>query len=493
MKVRIGFVAGWSPGEASRPGAGAAFLASFAVLALAQCGPVTVECADGGHAIGDGVSADIVTVDATVGEGDVIAISDGSITDGAADASVSSTRLRVGPARVVAIESRTPLARQFSDGTIMLATADALRSSDQGQRWSVVSPGYRSGSWQLVVQSGTRVRAFATGGSSEDGCDPTWSTWLCFSSAAAGFLGSYAEYESPVGSAVGGRRRFRVGLPGDSTALWSVHEANVFDGRLYLVLFRYEQRSERWRGQIVPGAVVSSHLVVATDAEASEFSYVSEIASERTAPLAYAGPLPLYYGADPTVRRLNNGDFLAVLRTSADDDDGHRKLDPAAVFSASTTEFTDLRDGYAGRFAVRGVFEPALDAERLYLGAAPTPPLLIARSRDRGATWTRRHHAFGGTVAALAESEDGAALLLAYGGLEYPRRGHAIELSTDRGETFSERVVLDDAREGFTSGTVQLIATGPRRFLLLYDLLPGYIRPTPGSYRVLARSIDVVD
>ena len=60
-------------------------------------------------------------------------------------------------------------------------------------------------------------------------------------------------------------------------------------------------------------------------------------------------------------------------------------------------------------------------------------------------------------------------LLLSYGSLSYPRRGHALLASTDGGYSWAKELATDSL---LTSGYTWLVRTGPGKFLWAVDSTP---------------------
>jgi hypothetical protein len=145
-----------------------------------------------------------------------------------------------------------------------------------------------------------------------------------------------------------------------------------------------------------------------------------------------------------------------------------------------------------GQWSYGGPCTP-LDSTRIYFGdSAPIPPLLIAVSDDNGATFDRGFIADrGGVDSSLAYDPEQNVLVLAYGGLTFPRKGIAIQYSLDQGATWSQPVTVA-YQEGFTDGNVFVGKVGPGKFVLLYSVSPRYRTLQTSEWTSYRRIIEII-
>lgn len=396
--------------------------------------------------------------------------------------------MTVGDPRLLAISQRTPLARRFGSTIHLSAGAEQLASED-GETWTAAAPAYTGGSWQLCAELDGEMTAYGYG-------------WLDAGSDEGTFTGTWTSYDGPEGALLSSGQFEVTSLPAPTSAgasLWAAHMVWVHEDTVYMSLWRYHLEEVEWRGELTWSWLVSGALVRGTAPGVTDtFEFVSYIAEEDSWPTLTSDALPLFYGADPAIAVPYEGRVVAAVRTSADDDDGYRPLDPEAVFSSSSAGFTDLRSDVRGSYTCSAVYDPPLDADRYYQGEADIPALGVAYSDDGGESWERTLLDEGGLTPMMAYDADADILVLTYAGLVYPRRGHALRYSLDAGETWSDPVHLeepDGTRLG-TSGASAIVSLGEGRFAWNTDHLPaGYVfagsSEQTDSYRIESRIIEI--
>eukprot|EP01047_Picozoa_sp_COSAG01_P044207 COSAG01_NODE_3981_length_5461_cov_4.420268_2_plen_303_part_00 len=117
-----------------------------------------------------------------------------------------------------------------------------------------------------------------------------------------------------------------------------------------------------WRGQPVVATLCETHLLrgaygVAgsaanrTLALSVSWRYLGLVASRSTIRGALdaeaSSPFPFYFASEPTMAAISDRHWVMVMRASADDDDGRRKLSPSDVLKNSTT-FSEWDSAIAG-------------------------------------------------------------------------------------------------------------------------------------------------
>lgn len=285
-----------------------------------------------------------------------------------------------------------------------------------------------------------------------------------------------------------------VGDLSNGTAAWQcagvspLPTAAGTNNRLALPLQRCQpEPGYPWRGENVTAVLCETHLLtgrykISGDATNSslridvEWQYSGLIASRSTIEGAAAAeavsPFPFYFASEPSLVALSPRHWVVAMRASADDDDGNRPLDPAAVMSNSST-FADWDDAIAGFCMYKGVFKPTVDSSsQFFTGKARNAPLAFARTTDGGATWRSAMMAPDqgvGVLPRLAFDPVTNVLLLSYGSLSYPRRGHGLLTSTDSGMSWGAERQIDSM---LTSGYTWLTRVGPGKFVLALDAAP---------------------
>ena len=99
--------------------------------------------------------------------------------------------------------------------------------------------------------------------------------------------------------------------------------------------------------------------------------------------------------------------------------------------------------------------------------ATKTPHLYMTTSSDGGKTWSDPRPIPGArSVCPRLLLLDNSVLALSFGRLYRPKQGNALMFSADGGETWSKRI---DIFPGLSSGYTDMVATGPDRFLYVFD------------------------
>lgn len=284
------------------------------------------------------------------------------------------------------------------------------------------------------------------------------------------------------------------GLPGNGVdRTWSAHYAFRAGETIYLTLKRQLTETVLWRGaSIKDSTIFESHLIRSNKGSYTSFSYAGKIANkadieaaienDKRLPFLYKR-LPLYYAANPRCITIKPQKIVCTLRTSADDDDHSRKLNPGDIFEKSTLirnpDFKDQFNIIKFNEVESGIYDPELEAEYIYkAGISSIPPMLVAISEDAGISWKRKFIADrGGIDSDLAYDANMDILVAAYGGLTYPRKGVAFQYSLDQGASWSSPVNVS-YEEGYTDGTTFITDLGSGRFALIYATSPKYL---PGT------------
>lgn len=390
---------------------------------------------------------------------------------------------RLGPPRVLATRYRTPLGKTFDEPVVGIGSPTPGRSplafewrSPQG--WtSLPAHAYSGvGSYHLTTSTpANTIKAYVPE--------------INFSAQLGAWQGRYQLYSAGFQTGLGERSISINVLPGNSTGeQYEPYSVATTPTRTYLALQRYLKSSSLpWsRGDGVPtggdGHLCESYLVTSTASAPDTFTFKGAIANRQIyeEQLARSGlqsnDLPLYYACSPRCIALSGDELVCAVRGSADDDDGYRPLDPRAVFETQTFPSQNAsRTLFDARLVAPGVYVPALTAGAFYKpkDTVPIPPFLLAISRDSGTTWSRSLPVSrGGVDTALAYDPTNDILVIAYGGLTYPRKGVEVIWSSDRGRTWSSPLQVSDA---YTTGTVFVAHTGDRTFEIVYDALERYI------------------
>eukprot|EP01043_Picozoa_sp_COSAG02_P016348 COSAG02_NODE_716_length_18084_cov_101.241145_11_plen_535_part_00 len=242
-----------------------------------------------------------------------------------------------------------------------------------------------------------------------------------------------------------------------------------------------------WRGERVSAVLCETHLLTgsykisgsagnSTLILQAEWRYAGMVANKSTIGGAEAAEaassFPLYFASEPSLVALTPTHWVVAMRASADDDDGARPLDPAAVLSNAST-YTNWDSSIAGFCMYKGVFKPEItSSSQFFTGKERNAPLAWARTTDGGASWSSSMMAQGqgvGVLPRLAYDPVTNVLLLSYGSLSYPRRGHGLLASTDFGHSWIQEVHVDSL---LTSGYTWLARVGPGKFVIALDAAP---------------------
>lgn len=405
--------------------------------------------------------------------------------------------------------SREVHGKRLDDGTliVMAGTLASKQLSNDGANWSPLNTNLNSGAFlRTELLSNDAVLQYKADGIAYYGNSIWYTTYESESSltstATAPSTETIANYVIS-------------GLPGNSTEQnWQVHESFKHNGDIYLTVKRPVPRRVSWRGQQVTGTFWDSHLVRANPGAASSFVYQSQIAGHTqfmaarnarpvTALRTDKDVLPLYEADNPRCVGINGTSrIVCAVRTSADDDDGARPMDPDNIFQASGVALGDAYGVIAGSEVqgtpyCRNPWAPGscvgLEMNKLYKGdIVPVPPLLVAISDNNGATF--HDHGFvadrGGIDSSLAYDPTYGVLVMAYGGLTYPRKGIAVQYSLDAGNRWSAPINVAD-EEGFTDGNVFVGRVGPGRFTLVYSVSPKYRTVQVNEWTSYRRSIQI--
>lgn len=366
-----------------------------------------------------------------------------------------------------------PLGAKYSNGKLYVFDSNSLYTSTDGLNWSIEPSNFKETSLQLTVElTDGRMVHYNSADPKFDG-----SRWKA----------NWAAYDSPNGNDAGSGEYFIDALPGDSDETYQMIDAFRTGERIYISLLRLITQTQPWRGTLhVEGLVAESHLVRSKLGSITEFEYVGRIGGvdDYKFLILDSGssfdPIPLYYSAGARCHGFSDVELICAMRASADDDDHSRKLDPREIFSQILSSPPMGTPFIYGSKAYPLIYSPPLDASLYYVGTRPVPPLMVAVSSDGGLSWHRRLiSSQGGIDSDFAYDPVSGRVVIAYGGLTYPRRGVAIQSSMDKGQTWSNPTIITDDADAFTSGTVFIENVGSNRFVVVYDVLPHYFQFDP--------------
>lgn len=357
--------------------------------------------------------------------------------------------VRVGATRVVMRGPMFPGLARFGDGSIMLyAQAEkeggpltAIRSRDSGETWrscDVAIDGMGLNTLQL-----------------KDG--PVLST----------------HYDTKP---IDGEPGWRATKRWESQDNWNTVQGPIEDGRLYLPPDAFDPAMKQWfHGNTVemPNGDLLAAMQGTYDPNrfrtfisksidrGKTWRFLSHVAAlenlddpEGAARTGWT----LWGPCEPNLVHLGGGSLVCVMRLV--NDDAH----PLMAEPAET--YHDLSYTLAGSGIYPGTRFPA---DAYYTPGPPSAPTVIAFSADAGATWTpaRPTSPARGCFPRMASSA--GLLALTYGGLAYPRWGNCITFSTDGGRIWTDEVNLGPF---FTTGYTDILALGPRTFLVVFDCTP---------------------
>ena len=166
----------------------------------------------------------------------------------------------------------------------------------------------------------------------------------------------------------------------------------------------------------------------------------------------------LWGPCEPNIVHVGGGALVCTMRLVNDD------ANPLMAEPSDT--YHDLSYTVPGNGIHPGTRFPA---DKYYRIGPPTAPLAIAYSSDAGASWTpgKPMTQARGCFPRMALSE--GLLALTYGALAYPRWGNCISFTTDGGKTWTDEINYGPF---LTTGYTDILAIGPRRFLVVFDCTP---------------------
>ncbi|HQK76851.1 MAG TPA: sialidase family protein, partial [Candidatus Hydrogenedentes bacterium] len=177
------------------------------------------------------------------------------------------------------------------------------------------------------------------------------------------------------------------------------------------------------------------------------------------------------------VAHAGGGQLVCVARLVNDD---HNPL-----MAAPKERYHDLSYAIPGT----GIHPGTLPADAYYEPGPPSAPLIISFSSDTGKTWTpaKPMDQARGCFPRMALGD--GVLALTYGGLAYPRWGNCVTFSTDAGKTWSDEVLFAPF---FTTGYTDIIATGAKEFVAVFDCTPPQPWKDHAAHWVGAVDIEIV-
>lgn len=380
----------------------------------------------------------------------------------------------VSPKNIIGKGGRSPIGAKYNNGEMYLFSGSITVMSKDGINWMNFSSRFKQSSLQLTQQyMGNYV--FAIDGSNQA---------IRFNQTLGKWHGKFHTYYEPNGAVYSEDSTYTIdSLPGNNNEIFYPYQFFKGQTHYYLTVQRMLTRSENWRDQNVNATVFESYLIRNKIGTMTEYEFVGKIGDIPS----YADLLdknkikntilPLYYAASPRCFAFNDLKIACVMRASADDDDSLRKLNPNDIFIQTSTNMNELFQPIFGLLSVDGIYSPPLVPTTYYKGQVPIPPLMFALSNDGGVTWERSLIANqGGVDFDFAYDLTSKRLVLAYGGITYPRRDVAVQYSLDQGQNWSAPVVVTEESDAYTTGNAFLANLGNDKFVLVYDSLPNYIQ-----------------
>ncbi|MBN2308993.1 MAG: exo-alpha-sialidase [Candidatus Hydrogenedentes bacterium] len=357
--------------------------------------------------------------------------------------------IKVGPIRVVMRGPMFPGLARFADGSIMVfaqaveegGPLTAIRSEDGGDSWKACDAGV----------DGLGLNTLQLNGG------PALST----------------HYDTKPIDGEPGWRSTRRWESGDS---WRTLHGPLEDGRLFLPPEEFDAGEWQWfHGNTLE--MPDGHLLAAMQgiyapsrfrtfiAKSTDrgrtWRFLAHVASLETLDdperAATRAGWCLWGPCEPSIAHLGGGALICVMRLVNDD---HQPL-----LAEPRETYRDLSYTVPGD----GIHPGTLPADRYYEPGPSSAPIVLSFSHDAGATWTaaRPMRQARGCFPRLAWSS--GVLALTYGGLAYPRWGNCIGFSTDGGKTWCDEINFGPF---LTTGYTDVLAVGPKRFLVVFDCAP---------------------
>ena len=376
--------------------------------------------------------------------------------------------IRVGSPRVVMRGPMFPNLARFGDGSIILfaqaveegGPLTAIRSEDSGWSWRPHTAGV----------DGMGLNTFHP----SSGCAVS------------------VHYETkPIPGSAGLRSTRRW----ESDDAWHTLHGPLEDGTLWLPEDQFKAEEKQWfHGNIIElpdgrllAAMQGTHepwvfrtfLTESLD-RGKTWRFVSHIASldklddpEGATKRGWT----LWGPCEPNVAHAGGGQLVCVARLVNDD---HNPL-----MAAPKERYHDLSYAIPGT----GIHPGTLPADAYYEPGPPSAPLIISFSSDTGKTWTpaKPMDQARGCFPRMALGD--GVLALTYGGLAYPRWGNCVTFSTDAGKTWSDEVLFAPF---FTTGYTDIIATGAKEFVAVFDCTPPQPWKDHAAHWVGAVDIEIV-
>eukprot|EP00053_Salpingoeca_punica_P011687 m.104179 g.104179 ORF g.104179 m.104179 type:complete len:419 (+) comp15745_c0_seq1:903-2159(+) len=292
-----------------------------------------------------------------------------------------------------------------------------------------------------------------------------------------------------------------------TASVWEISKAFVHRDRYCLLLTRWYQAPQTWRGQMVLDArLCAVHLVrSATPFNTTEFTHVGEVLGQASVTAALAASpapsgndeddnaggaddddgavtaaapnpkdnaLPLAFGCNADAAVIEqSGTIVVAASTWSDMADGRQPLDPYVLFDQSLAPGTPAPPNLSvvdGQTVAHLTFGPRLEPRYSYVGSVPVPPLCIAVSQDGGETWALSSVRPGGLAPRLLYDPSSGVLALARSAVRFPHCGHCFQFSVDQAATWSKPLAFGGAHTR-TSGELALLRSDTARFTVLFD------------------------
>ena len=357
-------------------------------------------------------------------------------------------KIVIGNARVVMRGPMFPVLARFADGYIMLAAQaekeggplTAIRSEDSGNTWKPYNEGIDGlGLNTMQVKNGPAISL---------------------------------HYDTKPIDGRPGRRSTRRWESDDS---WKTVSGPLEDGTLFLPPQEFAEDMSQWfHGNVIEmpnGELLAAmqgregprrfRTFMSESADRGKtWEYVSMIASLDTLDDprgATRKGWTLWGPCEPNIAHLGGGALVCAMRLVNDD------ANP--LMAEATDTYHDLSYTVPGD----GIHPGTLPADKYYRIGPPTAPLAISFSSDAGMTWSKAKpmSQARGCFPRMALSE--GLMALTYGALAYPRWGNCITFSTDGGRTWTHEV---NYAPFLTTGYSDILAIGPRKFLVVFDCTP---------------------
>jgi|GEM_PF-658754 len=386
---------------------------------------------------------------------------------------VSGRRVKVGPIRVVLRGYRTPLATPFRDGQILLSAGSAkvgavmVRSRDRGHSWArEANPLVHLNTLELADGTVQAIdyRIKPIEGESESYSFDRWQST------------DQGKTHRPV-------TKGRLGLP---ESIFDPRQTNWFHGNL-VQLQTGELLTVMQGEQLVEGkSTWRSFLVRSTDGGAT-WRYESMLADHHAlAPIRerlQANGWRLHGVVEANLLAIEDSQLLCVARVMDDESNV-----PVEQFSPPIETYHDLSYTISGEGMHTGIAH--LPADRYYVPGRRSCPLILMRSSDGGATWSKPEVMTPARGCFPRMATDGKVIALSYGGGSGALRwGNFVCFSFDGGRTWSGELNVGPF---LSTGYTSIVTGGERKFVVFFDCTPPQPWTEPAAHWIGAVDVEIV-